>query len=107
MYLEAFKLDPEFTWSANNLAWLEATCPDSSVRNGPEAVTYALHACEKTCWHCWSFVDTLGAAYAECGDFESAVKCGERAELIAPPEEVAGIQKATYMYRLQQPIRDQ
>lgn len=104
-YLEALDLDPEFVWSANNLAWAEATCADSAARNGAEAVKYALYACEKSDWHCWSFIDTLGAAYAECGDFASALKCGERAELLAPPEHVPGIRDAMAMYESRQPIR--
>ncbi len=104
-YLEALDLDPEFLWSANNLAWAEATCADASARNGVEAVKYALYACEKSNWHCWSFIDTLGAAYAECGDFASALECGERAETIAPAEDVPGIRHAMAMYQSRQPIR--
>jgi tetratricopeptide (TPR) repeat protein len=58
----------------NSLAWLRATCPESEIRNGKEAVELALKACELSQWKDWGIIDTLAAAYAEQGDFGRAIK---------------------------------
>lgn len=84
LFTKSMKSDPDFLWAANNLAWLLATCSKDEVRNGKAAVTYAKTACQKSDWHCWSFMDTLAASFAEAGEFDYAVECGERALMIAP-----------------------
>lgn len=66
-------LNPKFAGAANNLAWLLATVPDESVRDGETAVKAAKEACDLTSWNHAGSLDTLAAAYAEAGDFESAV----------------------------------
>jgi hypothetical protein len=106
LYLEAIQLDGFFLWSANNLAWLGATCRDEAGRNGSEAVKYALLACEGSNWHCWAFIDTLAAACAECGDFANAIMCVERAIQLAPPDEQATLQASMAGYRQKRPFRD-
>jgi membrane associated rhomboid family serine protease len=58
----------------NSLAWLLATCPDASVRDGTEAVALALRACASDDWKNVAYIDTLAAAYAETGDFAAAEK---------------------------------
>lgn len=105
LYLEAIKLDGFFLWSANNLAWIEATCRDEAGRNGPEALKHALLTCDASKWHCWAFIDTLAAAYAECGNFANAITCVERAIQLAPPAELATLQASIAGYRQKQPFR--
>jgi tetratricopeptide (TPR) repeat protein len=73
-YSQAILLDPKGAREYNNLAWLLATCPQASVRDGKKAVQYALQACELSEWKDPACVDTLAAAYAEGGDFDHAVK---------------------------------
>ena len=63
----------------NNLAWLLATCPEASLRNGAEAVQLAEKACQITEYHRTIIVGTLGAAYAEAGRFADAVATAQKA----------------------------
>src|SRR5262249_55579918 len=46
----------------NNRAWLRATCPDGSIRNGQLAIADAKKACELDNWILASRIDTLAAA---------------------------------------------
>ena len=55
-------------------AWFRATCPNASFRNGQQAVKDAKAACSIMIWKDEHMIDTLAAAYAEAGDFNSAVQ---------------------------------
>jgi Tol biopolymer transport system component len=59
---------------ANNLAWLLATCPDATCRNGQQALRLAGWACKATDHKSPPLLDSLAAAYAETGQFELAVR---------------------------------
>lgn len=76
---EAVNVQPEAATAHNNLAWLLATCPVDSLRNGQEAVEHATAACEATGWNAANCLGTLGAAYAELGDFDRAIHWHHRA----------------------------
>jgi len=82
----------------NNLAWILATCPDASVRDGNEAVRYAEEACGLTAFKQPKFISTLAAAYAEADRFPDAVKTAETAVNLA--KEIGDMQTATTCQRL-------
>jgi len=60
-------------------AWFYATCPNASFRNGQQAVKDAKAACSIMVWQDEHMIDTLAAAYAETGDFNSAVQYAAQA----------------------------
>ncbi len=71
----------------NNYAWLLSTSPQARVRNGQQAVELATKACELTKYQKPHILSTLAAAYAESGDFDSAVKWSEQAVSITSTED--------------------
>ena len=78
-YRQALQKHPDMWDLLNNLAWLLATCPEASQRNGPEAVQLAEKACQLTHYNVPLVIGTLAAAYAEAGRFDDAVWMGEKA----------------------------
>src|SRR5581483_4288249 len=73
-YNRAVRLFPNDAAIENDRAWLLATCPDPSYRNGEQAVEDARRACEASGWKVFNRLGTLAAAYDEAGDFASAVE---------------------------------
>jgi len=71
---EAIRLFPEYDAAYDRLAWLLATCPDESVRDGKRAIQMATRACDMTGWVSGWELATLAAAYAEVGQFDEALR---------------------------------
>jgi len=96
--------------SMNGLAWLQATSPKDELRNGTKAIEYATKACELTKWKNVGYVDTLAAAYAEAGDFDSAVKWQKEAINLltekGPAERQAGVEERLKLYQSGKPYRE-
>ena len=63
----------------NQLAWVLATCPEASVRNGAEAVELAQRAVRLSGGREPAILGTLAAAYAEAGRFPEAVQTARKA----------------------------
>jgi Flp pilus assembly protein TadD len=102
--------DPNDAMILNNLAWILATCPDNSIRNGSEAVQYGEKACQMTGFKQPGIVGTLAAAYAEAGRFPEAVTTVETAIKLATAsgnrQIAAANQQLLLLYRLGKPYHE-
>jgi tetratricopeptide (TPR) repeat protein len=78
-YQKALDLAPQHLSAHLGLAWLLATCPDSSLRDGKRAVEVAQQAVQLSGGKSPEILDTLAAAYAEAGRFPEAVETAKRA----------------------------
>jgi tetratricopeptide (TPR) repeat protein len=66
-----------------NLAWLLATCPNESLRNGRKAVELATQADQLVHGANTLVLRTLAAAYAENGEFGKAIETARTARQLA------------------------
>jgi Flp pilus assembly protein TadD len=69
------------------------------------AVVCATSACEIAGWRCASFLDTLAAAHAQAGQFESAIQRAEEVMELASPELKADVLARLEQYRDRRPYR--
>ncbi len=76
-------IEPNEVPALNRLAWVLATCPDPSIRDGLEAVSLAERAVQLTDERDPSLLDTLAASYAEAGRFAEATQSARRAITLA------------------------
>jgi phosphatidylglycerol---prolipoprotein diacylglyceryl transferase len=74
---------PRFAPAYYRLAWILATAPDDSVRDGRRAVELARRAIDLSKSDPPLALDALAAAHAEAGDFAEAVKVGTQAARFA------------------------
>ncbi len=90
----------------NNIAWQLATSP-ATPRDAETAIRAATQACELTNWTRSDCVDTLAAAYAEAGDFSSAIDRQNQAMQLAGPssEDYGGMKRRLRLYQDQKPYR--
>ena len=108
-YREALRLSPDSLPALTGAARVLATHPDSGVRDPEEAVRLAERAAAQTGYQDPTILDTLAAAYAASGDFETAVKAAEKAVALAEAagaEEVAveEIRERLRLYQQGQPF---
>ena len=96
-YREAIRAQPESVEAINNLAWLLAAHPEAQFRNGAEAVQLATRACELTKYQNPVALTTLAAAYAETGQFQTAVSFAERAQELAKGGQGASAERLSAM----------
>jgi len=82
-FQKALEIKPDYVAVQNNMAWVLATCPQASLRNGIEAVKLAERANQLTGGKNPVVLCTLAAAYAEAGRFQEAVATGQRALQLA------------------------
>jgi tetratricopeptide (TPR) repeat protein len=76
---KARDIDPSRVTAILGAAWLLATTPDSSLRNGPEALSLAEDAKNLASADDPDTLDTLAAACAESGQFTRAIALAQQA----------------------------
>jgi len=105
------ELEPNYWLAQNALAWLLATCPDASLRNGEEAAELALRAAQLSPGKYPQILDTMAAAYAESGQFEKAVEAAKEALRLlagqANPSLADGVQTRLKLYEARTPYHEQ
>jgi len=70
---------PGYPEALNNLAWLLAASPQTSLRNGSKAVELAQRANQLTGGENLTVLHTLAVAYAEAGRFGDAIRSIQKA----------------------------
>jgi tetratricopeptide (TPR) repeat protein len=79
----SLQINPSDGNALNNLAWILATYPTDSVRDGKKAVELAKKAVGLPGGQSPMVLRTLAAAYAETGDFATAIDTAQRAVELA------------------------
>jgi tetratricopeptide (TPR) repeat protein len=108
-YNKALEIEPKSAVVKSNLAWMLATAPEASLRNGPRALELAEQAVLS---HEYEplFLRTLAAAYAESGNFPKAIETAQRASQLATTQKMTGMIKALRnelaLYELELPYRE-
>ena len=90
-FQKVLELQPNNVPARSNLAWVLATSPDASLRDGVKAVELAQEANRLTDGQNPIVVGILGAAYAETGRFPEAVAAARRAQQLAEAQDNTGI----------------
>jgi tetratricopeptide (TPR) repeat protein len=103
-------IQPDNGNAMSNLAWVFATSPDDSVRNGVKAVGLAQEAVRISARRIPLLFRTLAAAYAETGEFAKAIQTAregiELADSQGNPGLAAELQGNISLYQEQRPLRD-
>jgi protein O-mannosyl-transferase len=96
-FQKALEIRPDFPLAQNNLghtAWVLATSPQASVRNGARAVELAQQAERLSEGRNPVILGTLAAAYAEVGRFTDAVATAQQALQLANAQSNAALANA-------------
>lgn len=104
----AARLNPKNHDAWNGLAWGKATAPQAELRNGKQAIEFAMTACELTGWKNPFPLSTLAAAYAEDGQFDRAIEWHKKAMASAdfPPTKLDRARERLKFYEQEEPYRD-
>ena len=105
-YARAAELSPKDADAWNGVAWIKATAPINSLRNGQQALRAAMTACDLSNGRDPNCLDTLAAAYAETGNFDEAIKPQEKAIKMNQAGERSGLEQRLAAYRQHKPHRE-
>ncbi len=94
----------------NDTAWMLATNPNASIRNGAEAIKLSQRAVQLCGGREPAVLGTLAAAYAEAGRYPEAVKTVEQALALANSQNNTALaetlQVRVKLYQAGSPYRD-
>ena len=103
-------IQPDNGNAMSNLAWVFATSPDDSLRDGPQAVQLAEQALRISGARIPIIFRTLAAAYAENGQFSEAIETARRGIDLANSQGNSGLatelQGNIALYQAGRPLRD-
>jgi len=109
-FASALRLPDGSPDAAERLAWVLATQPDASLRDGGQAVAIARRACEAAGNNRVTGLDALAAAYAETGRYAEAAETARRAVDLARAQgqepQSGPIQDRIRLYESGRPFRD-
>ncbi len=108
-YDKALELDPKDYNLLNNLAWVLATSPFETYRNGRRALELATESAELCKYEKAHVLSTLASAYAELGDFDKAIEWSTKAVEAAEKEEhekIDELKKELESYKEHKPWRE-
>jgi protein O-mannosyl-transferase len=107
---DALVIQPENGNAASNLAWVFATCPEDSIRDGSRAVELGEKALRISAGKIPMIYRVLAAAYAESGRFADAVETAQRGAELATsqgnPALAAELESNVALYQSGGPLRD-
>ncbi len=109
-YEKALKIFPQSISALTNLAWLLATSPSESLRNGGKAVEIARQADQLSGGTNTVVLRTLAAAYAETGQFGKAIESARTAMQLARMHDddslTTELEQQIALYRLHMPYHE-
>ena len=82
-YQSALEIQPDFAAARGSLAWVLATSPEASVRDGTRAVELAQEALRPSETNNPTLIATLAAAYAEARRLPEAIETAKQALQVA------------------------
>jgi len=107
---QTLAFDPDNGNAANNLAWVFATSPDATLRDGAIAVGYAKRATKVPGGDNPLVYRTLAAAYAENRQFADAISAAEHARQLAQAAGnsalVGELDRCIELFRQQRTLRE-
>jgi tetratricopeptide (TPR) repeat protein len=93
-FRQALAIKPDDAEAQRNLAWLRATCPKASLRNGAEAIEHAQRANQLSGGKRPDVLGVLAAAYAEAGRFPEARASAREALKLATQQKNGALAEA-------------
>ena len=107
---DVLAIQPENGNAASNLAWVFATCPEDSIRDGARAVELGEKALRISGGKIPMIYRVLAAAYADSGRFADAVETAKRGAELATtqgnPALAAELESNLALYQSGTPLRD-
>jgi tetratricopeptide (TPR) repeat protein len=107
---DALAIQPENGNAASNLAWVFATCPEDSIRDGSRAAELGEKALRISGGKIPMIYKVLAAAYAESGRFGDAIETAQHGAELATnqgnPALATELESNIALYQSGRPLRD-